>query len=201
MTAVRVRTVPANEASPADLQAVFGDRGTAALCRCQRYKLARGESFRSFPAAERAERLLAQARCGDPAAPTTSGLVAYADGNPVGWCAVEPRPAYTGLVRTARVPWQDRDEDPEDDAVWAVTCVLVRAGRRRRGIGCELVAAAVEHARAGGARAIEAYPMTTKDAIAEELHVGTLAMFLAAGFEEVTRPTKRRAVVRLELGG
>jgi hypothetical protein len=42
--------VPANEASWADLQTVFGTRGPASRCQCQRFKLARRESFASFPA-------------------------------------------------------------------------------------------------------------------------------------------------------
>jgi hypothetical protein len=61
-----------------------------------------------------------------------------------------------------------------------------------------LVRAAVDFARERGARAIEAYPMTTKDAIAEELHVGTWGVFAAAGFGEVSRPTSRRAVMRID---
>jgi hypothetical protein len=56
----------------------------------------------------------------------------------------------------------------------------------------------VEFARARGARAIEGYPMTTKDVIAEELHVGTEGVFAAAGFAEVSRPTLRRVVMRID---
>ena len=50
----------------------------------------------------------------------------------------------------------------------------------------------------GGARALEGYPMTTKDVIVEELHVGTEGAFAAAGFTEVSRPTKRRIVMRID---
>ena len=191
--------VPANEATFEDLQALFGARGMARVCWCQRYKLAPRESFGAFPAEERAHRLRTQTACGDPAAETTSGLVAYLDGEPVGWCAVEPRPAFTGLVRNNRVPWEGRDEDKADEGVWAVTCLFARAGYRRRGVSRALARAAVEFARERGARAVEAYPMTTRNAIAEEMHVGTIGTFAAAGLVEVTRPTKRRAVMRLEL--
>ena len=52
--------MPANEASCEDLQTVFGTRGQAAQCQCQRYKLRPRESFRSFPAEERAHRLRQQ---------------------------------------------------------------------------------------------------------------------------------------------
>ena len=105
-------------------------------------------------------------------APTRT-LVAYLDGDPVGWCAVEPRSAYEGLVRNARVAWESRREDTTDDSVWAVTWLLTRVRVRKRGVGRALARAAVDFARERGARAIEGYAMTTTDVIAEELHVGT----------------------------
>lgn len=193
-----VRVVPAHEASWDDLAAIFGTRGVGSHCFCQRYRLARREAFAHFPAEERADRLREQTACGDPGARTTSGLVAYLDDLPVGWCAVAPRATYPGLVRVFTVPWKGRDEDRSDTSVWALTCLFVRAGHRRQGISGELARAAVEHARSRGARALEAYPMVTTNAIDEELHVGTLTTFLDAGLHEVARPTKRRAVVRVD---
>lgn len=196
-----LRIVPANEAACEDLQTVFGSRGDAAFCQCQRFKLARREAFRSFPVEERARRLRAQTGCGQPGSTSTSGLVAYLNGQPVGWCAVEPRPAYEGLVRVFRVPWVGRSEDKTDESVWAVTCVFARAGFRRRGIGHALARAAVDFARERGARALEAYPMLTEpgeDVVWGELHVGTRSMFAAAGLGEVIRPTPRRLVMRID---
>ena len=52
-----ISVVPANHASCDDLQAVFGTRGTAWWCQCQRYKLRPREAFRSFPIEERTRRL------------------------------------------------------------------------------------------------------------------------------------------------
>jgi GNAT superfamily N-acetyltransferase len=190
--------VPANEASFDDLQTIFGTRGQACRCQCQRYKLRPRESFGSFPTEERAQRLREQTDCGHPESDTTSGLVAYLDGEPVGWCAVEPRPEYHGLVRTNRVPWEGRAEDKADASVWAVTCLFTRAGFRRQGVSRALARAAVDVARTRGARAIEGYPMTSKNAILEELHVGTERTFADAGFTEVSRPTLRRAVMRID---
>jgi GNAT superfamily N-acetyltransferase len=193
-----ISIVPANRASWEDLQAIFGTRGPAWRCQCQRYKLRPRGAFRSFPVEERAFRLRVQTDCGHPESETTSGLVAYLAGEPVGWCAVEPRTAYGGLVRNNRVPWEGRDEDKADDSVWAVTCLFTRTGFRRRGVSRALARAAVVFARERGARAIEAYPMTTTNALLEELNVGTAATFAAAGFTEVSRPTVRRAVVRID---
>jgi GNAT superfamily N-acetyltransferase len=190
--------VPANKASWEDLQTVFGTRGQASRCQCQRYKLRPRESFASFPVEERAHRLRQQTDCGHPRSGTTSGLVAYLNGEPVGWCAVEPRTAYEGLARNNRVPWEGRGEDKTDDSVWAVTCLFTRAGFRKRGISRVLVRAAVDLARERGARAIEGYPLTTKNVILEELHAGTAGVFADAGFTEVSRPTLRRVVMRID---
>jgi GNAT superfamily N-acetyltransferase len=190
--------VPANEASFEDLQAVFGTRGTAAICQCQRYKLRPREAFAKFPVEERAFRLRQQTDCGNPSAHSTSGLVAYLDGEPAGWCAVEPRTAYEGLLRNNRVPWTGRAEDKADDSVWAVTCLFTRPGFRKQGVSRALARAAVDFARERGACALEAYPITTTDVIAEELHVGTPGVFARAGLSEVARPTLRRVVMRID---
>jgi GNAT superfamily N-acetyltransferase len=193
--------VPANEASWDDLQAVFGTRGAAANCWCQRYKLQPKEAFSKFPASERARRLREQTGCGSPDSTETSGLVAYLDDDPVGWCAVEPRPAYVGLLRHYKIPWEGRAEDKTDNGIWAVTCVFVRGGFRGRGITYELAREAVDFARHRGARALEAYPMVTEPGQKiswDEIHVGTPSMFAAAGLAEVARPSKRRVVMRLD---
>lgn len=193
-----ITVVPANQATWDDLQTVFGTRGAASRCQCQRFKLLPKESFGSFPAEERAQRLRQQTDCGYPDAETTSGLVAYLDDEPVGWCAVEPRTNYSGLLRVYRVPWVGREEDKTDDSIWAVTCFFTRAGFRRRGVSRALARAAVDFARHRGARAIEGYPITTTDVILEELLVGTRDIFEAAGFTEISAPSPRRVVMRID---
>jgi GNAT superfamily N-acetyltransferase len=199
--AAELTIVPANEASWEDLRVVFGERGDAHVCQCQRYKLQPGEAFKKVPVEERAHRLRTQTECGYPGSRTTSGLVAYLDGEPVGWCAIEPRTAYFGLMRNFKVHWDGRSEDKTDDTVWSVTCFVTRAGYRRRGISRALARAAADFARDRGARAVEGYPMLVEpgqNVIWGELHVGTRSMFDAAGFEEVSHPSKRRVVMRID---
>jgi GNAT superfamily N-acetyltransferase len=194
--------LPANEASWQDIATIFGSRGVGAVCWCQRYKLAPREAFKTHPPEERAARLRAQTHAGEPSARSTSGLVAYLDGEPVGWCAVEPRTAYIGLLRVYRTPWQGRTEDKTDAGIWAVTCFLVRAGYRGKGVSRALARATVEHARTRGARAIEAYPMISQpgeQVTWGEEHVGFSEAFRAAGFQEVSRPGTRRVVMRIDL--
>jgi GNAT superfamily N-acetyltransferase len=199
-TSTPVTVVPANEASWEDLRAIFGDRGYAAYCHCQRPKMKSWAEWKELGVAGRMLRHEAQTHCGYPSAETTSGLVAYLDGEPVGWCAVEPRTAYARLRRTP-VPWTGRAEDKDDDGVWAVVCFITRAGFRRRGVSRALAHATVEFARERGARALEGYPMVVEpgeDVTWGELNVGSRSIFAEAGFQEVSHPTLRRVVMRID---
>ena len=196
-----ITIVPANEATWEDIAAVFGARGDPSRCWCQRFKMQPGESWASVGAAELASRLRRQTHCGQPKSDTTSGLVAYLEGEPVGWCAVTPRSAHPRLLRNNRVPWEGRSEDKADDGVWAVTCFLTRTGFRRRGVSYALARAAREFARDRGASAVEGYPMLSghdKEITWGELHVGSRSIFADAGFTEVSRPTLRRVVMRVD---
>ncbi len=180
---------------------MFGTRGDPTRCQCQRFKMSRGESWSSVGHEELAFRFRAQTDCDRPGARPTSGLVAYLDAEPVGWCAVEPRSSYPRLLLKTRVPWVGRAEDKVDDTVWAVTCFVTRTGYRRRGVMHALARASVDFARERGARGLEGYPMLTKpgeDIAWGELHVGSRSVFEAAGFREVSHPTPRRVVMRID---
>jgi GNAT superfamily N-acetyltransferase len=195
----QLRIVPANEASWEDVTAIFGTADYAGLCYCQRFKV-RGWIWRDSTQDERITMLQEQTACGEPDARATSGLVGYVDGEPAGWVAVEPRTAYPKL-RTSRVPWSGRDEDKDDDGVWSVTCFAVRKGFRGRGLTYPLARATIDFARVRGARALEAYPMVTqpgKEITWGEVHVGARQVFEEAGFREVSRPTVRRVVMRID---
>jgi hypothetical protein len=193
---MEVRVVPANQASWDHLNAVIGGASChGGRCYCQRFKLGRN----AWPGddLERAHVLREQTDCGHPASSTTTGMVAYADDEPIGWCNVEPRTAYRYL---RSIPWRGRNEDKTDGGVWAVPCFIVRAGRRL-GVSYALAEAAVTSARQRGAGALEGYPMIPeegKDVPWGELHVGHRNIFVAAGFAEVSRPTLRRAVMRID---
>jgi GNAT superfamily N-acetyltransferase len=198
--AAKLRIVPANKVSWDDLLTVVGAaRCHDDPCFCQRFKIITRQ-WRSESDEERAHRLRTQAECGHPDSLTTSGLVGYLDNEPVAWCAVEPRPAYVRLTR--QVTWTGRNEDKTDEGVWAITCTLIRTPCRWQGFTYQMIAAAVEFARERGARAVEGYGMLTergKRITWGELHVGSRNAFAAAGFREITRPTKRRVVMRIDL--
>jgi GNAT superfamily N-acetyltransferase len=199
ITPAELDIVAANNATWEDLQAVFGTTDYPGMCYCQHFKT-RDCHWSSMSHQERQRRLREQTHCDDPRARTTSGLVAYLEKVPVGWVAVERRIAYERLVRT-RTVWSGRQEDKADDRVWAVTCFVTRKGYRKRGITYALAAATVGFAREHGARALEAYPMITtpgKEITWGELHVGSRQVFADAGFTEVSHPSPRRVVMRID---
>jgi GNAT superfamily N-acetyltransferase len=198
ITADQLTIVPANNASWKDIAAIF-DGADPGKCQCQRFKVL-VHIWRDSTLPERTAMLREQTACGDPHAKATSGLVAYVDDEPAGWVAVEPRTAYPKL-RTKPVPWRGRNEDKDDDGVWAVTCFVVRKGYRGRGLTYHLADATIEFARERGARALEAYPMITQPGRTitwGELHVGARQVFAEAGFTEVSHPTLRRFVMRID---
>jgi GNAT superfamily N-acetyltransferase len=203
-TATSLSIVPANQVPWDDLKAVFGDRDSG-RCNCQRFKT-RGWFWEQATDEQRRAQLRDQANCDDPTATSTTGLVAYLrdhgqEATPVGYVAVEPRTEYPRL-RGLPTVWKGRpDEDKQDDSVWAVTCFVVRKGYRRRGITYALAEAAVGYARANGARALEGYAMLTqpgREITWGELHVGARQVFAEAGLAEVSRPSVRRAVMRID---
>jgi GNAT superfamily N-acetyltransferase len=195
-----ITVVPANEASWEDVERVLVKaKCHGHLCYCQRFKMGE-DGWRTAPDEARAFRLREQTGCGDPESEATSGLIAYVDGEPAGWCGVEPRTEFPFLP-DARVAWKKRGEDKQDDGVWAVVCFVTRTEFRRGGVSRALALAAVEFARERGARALEGYAMVTepgREIIWGELHVGSRSVFEAAGFREVAHPTLRRVVMRLD---
>ncbi len=172
-----------------DFEALFGPRGACGGCWCMWWRLTRPEY--DLRKGEK-NRLAMQSIVRSGEAP---GILAYADGQPVGWCAVGPRERYTLLERSrilARV-----DNQP----VWSVVCFFVEKSHRGKGMTTALLKAAAEYARSRGGRTIEGYPVDprkgrTADAF---VYTGLVSAFRKAGFEEVLRRSETRPIMRLTL--
>jgi GNAT superfamily N-acetyltransferase len=171
-----------------DLVTLFDRPGDPKGCWCMFYRL-RGRDFQQRWG--RGNRDALQAVVGNDPPP---GLLAYRDGNPVGWCAVAPREAYPRVLHSPTL--RPLDERP---ACWAVVCFYVEKRERRGGVAARLLEAAIEFAAANGAEAVEGYPKDTDGAKrhANEMFVGSMSMFREAGFEEVGRRSERRPIMRL----
>jgi GNAT superfamily N-acetyltransferase len=106
------------------------------------------------------------------------GVLVYVDDVVAGWCSVAPRATYRRLLQSRTIP------EPVQENTWAAVCFVVRAGYRRRGLMHQLLAGAVDHARAGGAGTIEGYPVDAEGGPVDVIsgYVGTVALFERAGF-------------------
>lgn len=181
-----------------DLVELFGPSGAFSNCWCTWWRQTGGEFGAGIANRGAGNKALLGALTHANRQP---GLVAYRDDRPVGWISVAPRPEYGRVIRSPSIGPGRRSPEAADEGVWSVVCFWMPRRERGKGNAMALLRAAVEHARAGGARVLEAYPVDT----AGERHpqssvfTGTLAMFTRVGFTEVERRAEGRPIVRLEL--
>ena len=187
-----ITVVPATPDRWPDVAAIVGGPGVWG-CWCQYYRWSAGDFSRLGPGG--GETALRRQLAGDP----PPGLLAYLDGEPVGWCGLGPRSRLERLVRSRTIPRAD------DRPVWSIVCFIVRPGMRRRGIARALLDGAVAYARDAGAVGLEGYPVDPEGARLQTaaLYVGTTSMFEAAGFTRVLMTAARsdhrpRWLMRLE---
>jgi ribosomal protein S18 acetylase RimI-like enzyme len=197
--------LPVTAARWPELEGFFGPSGAYSHCWCAWWRVSSSEFKEGCADRGAGNHALLERLTLDGAVP---GLLAYEAGEagePVGWVALAPRGQYPRLLRspTLRPEPGDREaQDEQDEAgVWSLTCFWIPRAHRGRGVATALLDAAVVHARARGAAALEAYPVDTggERGAPSSLYTGTLGMFLRAGFREVRRRRDRRPVVRIEL--
>jgi len=173
-----------------DLERLFGAKGACGGCWCMLWRLPRAEYDRGKGDGNRAALEAIVTGGGTP------GLLAYADREPIGWCAVAPRAEYPGLARS-------RELKPVDDQpVWSITCLFVAKPFRRRGVSVQLLHAAAEFARERGAEIVEGYPVEPRaDGFQPDPFVwtGLASAFREAGFVEVLRRSETRPIMRRHL--
>jgi len=169
-----------------DALTVMGDRGDPSRCFCQYFRL-RGKQWSDSSPGSLRSALRSQV-----ASELPPGVLATDSGTPVGWCAVAPRSDYPRV--TASPNWRGGDPD-----AWVVTCFVVRVGHRRQGLAGELLAGAIDFARARGAAVLEACAVDLDqvgNASAADLYRGPLSVYLDAGFNELSRTSPRWVLVR-----
>ena len=191
-----LRVEPLTGATWDALADLFREGGDPRWCWCQFQRL-RSKDMAALKVPELRERLHDQALSDQP-----PGLVAFDGDRAVGWVSLGPRTDFQRIVRSRVIPTID------DRPVWSIVCFAVSSTARGRGVGRALLHAAIEYARAHGAPALEAYPVSIGDD--EAIHpnaafTGTLPQFTRAGFEVVAdrasdpKSSTQRVVVRREL--
>jgi GNAT superfamily N-acetyltransferase len=168
-----------------DFVRLFGPSGAYSGCWCMYWRVARSE-WQANGTAGNKTAMRALVFGGH-----VPGILAYRDGDPVGWCAIAPRQATPGLDRSPNLK-------PVDGApVWSITCFFVAKSARGTGVARKLVEAALDYARDNGAAAIEAYPVDKPGKMQPvSSYMGVPSLFLRAGFVEVARRKPSRPVLR-----
>ena len=184
-----LRFCPVTPARWADLEALFGARGACGGCWCMYWRETRAEYEKRKGAGNR-RALMKLVTAGPP-----PGLLAYANGRPVGWCAMAPRQAYSTLERSrvlARI---------DDAPVWSVPCFFVARPYRRQGLTVRLLEAAVEFARKRGAKIVEGYPVEARKGSIPDVfaYTGLPGAFKKAGFVEAARRSPTRPIMRFDV--
>lgn len=175
-----------------DVEKLFGKRGACGGCWCMFWRQTHAQHEVSKGARNRrAFRKLVGAG-------KQPGVLAYANGEPVGWCALAPRAQYVRL-ETSRV-LAPVDAQP----VWSVVCFFIAREWRNRGLSVKLLRAAADFARRRGATIVEGYPVEVRKGRMPDTfaYTGLPGSFLGAGFREVARrspvrPIMRKAVARV----
>jgi GNAT superfamily N-acetyltransferase len=110
----------------------------------------------------------------------SAGLLAYRDGEPIGFVSLGPRQDFSRVANSRATP-------PVDDVpAWVIPCITVRRGHRGQGVAVAMIKAAVDYAGKRGAPAVEAYPRVGGKKMHDDLaFIGTEPMFRKAGFRQV----------------
>lgn len=172
---------PLTPARLPDLAALFGQGGDPKWCWCAYFRVRGMDWTNSSPAGNR--RVLERAVRRDARSGRHPGLVAYRDGEAVGWVSLAPREEFERLEHSTLLARVD------DRQVWSIVCFVVGRRARGQGVADALLAAAVDYARKHGATLLEAYPVDTAGGRvpAANAYHGTLGMFERAGFRVVDR--------------
>jgi ribosomal protein S18 acetylase RimI-like enzyme len=122
------------------------------------------------------------------------GLIGYRDGVPIAWVSLGPRDGYPKLRRSPIM------KPVDDQPVWSIVCFFVAREARGQGLAERMLRAAVDYARSGGARLVEAYPVDDEGRRHPDfMFFGAKSMYDRAGFREVARRKATRPVVRKTL--
>jgi GNAT superfamily N-acetyltransferase len=191
---VGIEVAPATLARFDDVATMLGPRNPdSSVCWCLSHRLD-SKTNRELVGPARADYV--RKLCSRKVAP---GVLAYEDGEVVGWAAVAPR-SELPFARSTKIPRVD------DLPAWSVWCIRVRPGHRGRGISYALLDGAVAYARSQRAPAIEGYPVDNKGKKVDRTmaYVGTRHLFERAGFTKVADTNSvsggfPRVVMRLDL--
>lgn len=117
-------------------------------------------------------------------------VLAFHDGEPVGWCSFGARRTFPRLetVKAVRRPFSE--------GTWSVVCFYIPHRWRGHGVATQLLQAATRRAFELGASEIEGYPVVpkSKPVPAAFAWTGVPAVFKKCGYRKTARPAASRPI-------
>jgi GNAT superfamily N-acetyltransferase len=154
------------------VEKLFGPNGACGGCWCMFWRLSAGERYEDIKGPRAKARFKALVKRGK-----IHGILAFHEGEPVGWCAFERRLELPRLDRAPSLRIADAGR------VWSLPCFFVEARWRSRGVAVRMLAAAETALVARGAEIAEGYPVRLgKRQPAAFVYTGVTSMFEACGF-------------------
>ena len=174
-----------------DLEMLFGQNGACGGCWCMFWRLKRSD-YKQLQG-EGTKAVLRDLTLKNE----IPGMLAYVDGQAVGWISIGPRQQYLALENSRILKRLD------DQPVWSIVCFFTKKNFRRQGIMLALVKGAVHYALEHQAQIIEAYPidMQSPKLAGQRLsgssgYMGLASVFRQAGFVEVARASETQLMMR-----
>ncbi len=193
MNQIKIRSsykfYPVTKRNWKDFEKLFGEKGACAGCWCMYWRLKQSvlDAQKGNGNKRAMKKIISSGNI--------PGILAYSEGEPIGWCSVAPREDFSRLDNS-------RILKPVDEkSVWSVVCFFIHKDYRKKGLSIALLNAAKKYVKSSGGKILEGYPIEPKkdkmpDAFA---WTGISAAFLTAGFKEVARRSETRPIMRFYL--
>lgn len=183
----QLRFEPLSSANWGAFEQLFGTKGACGNCWCMYFRLSPVD-FKEGKTQD--GNRLAKKALVDANKPT--GMLAFYEDIPIGWCAFAPREDFPKLERS-RV-----HKRIDTAAVWSIPCTFIAKDFRRLGVSVALLQGVTRYAKSQGIKIIEAYPtIPTQEKLPDAFAwIGLYKSFERAGFDIVDQTSAHRPMVR-----
>lgn len=169
-----------------DFEKLFGKNGAYGGCWCMWWRITRSQFEKQHGEGNR-QAMKELVWSGE-----VPGILAYVEGEAVGWCSLGPREKFGSLNRSPVLKRLDKRP------VWSIVCFYVTKSFRNQGLMKKLIQGAIEYVKEKGGEIVEAYPTQPKAGQLAPVssYMGVPDVFEEVGFVECKRPSSSKVIMR-----
>ena len=183
---MNISFAPLSSGNWKDFEKLFGPNGACAGCWCMYWRLPK-KTWKEYQGAGNKRKIKQLVSKG-----VFTGLLAYIDSKPVGWCSLGPREDFPALEKSRILGRFD------DKPVWSIVCFFIDKDHRRKGVSEQILEKIVDYAQKEKIKILEGYPVVPNKANypLTFAYTGFYNSFIKAGFKEVIRRSPTRPIMR-----